>query len=244
MSEQIPPAYIDEDEDIHEDEQQWTSQEPISRRPRRRLLTPLTALLFAVLVGVGGFIAGVQVEKGEVPASSTRAGAGRLAGALSAAGGASSSGGSGRTTAARGFGGGLAGASGSATVGQVAYVSGPNLFVTNLEGNTVKVSAGAAQITKQVSTSVKGVHPGDTVVVQGTKRADGSILAATVRDSGSSGTAGGLGGLFGGGSAGGAGASGSGTGSSGSSSASGGSGASGAGGRTGSRGGEPALFGG
>ncbi|HEY7952633.1 MAG TPA: hypothetical protein VID70_06560 [Solirubrobacteraceae bacterium] len=51
---------LEERDDVHE-------PEPIRRRPRRRLLTPLTALLFAILVGISGFIAGVEVEKNEMP---------------------------------------------------------------------------------------------------------------------------------------------------------------------------------
>jgi hypothetical protein len=109
-------------------------------------------------------------------------------------------------------------------VGQVANISGSDLYVTNLEGNTVKVLANAAQVTKQVSSSVKGVHPGDSVVVQGATRGDGSIQARTVRDSGSS-ESGGVGALFGG-------SSGASTG-----------GSSGRSSGSGSSGGEPALFG-
>jgi hypothetical protein len=248
------------------DEEDGAGQDelPISRRPRRRLLTPLTALLFAVLVGAGGFIVGVQVEKGEVSSSGGTRGAGRLAalgaggaagagGSTSAsgstgAGGSTGTGGSAGASGSTGAGAGTGGASGGgrfsgfgggggagggagATVGQVANISGSDLYVTNLEGNTVKVLASAAQITKQVNTSVKGVHPGDTVVVQGTTRSDGSVQASTVRDSGSSGAGGGIGGLFGGGGAGRAGGA----------SAAGGSSGGSSGGGTG--GGEPALFG-
>jgi hypothetical protein len=198
-------AYTEDEDEVFEDEDKedadgWGQEPLLSRRPRRRLLTPLTALLFAILVGAGGFIAGVQVEKGEVPASSASAGGGRFA-ALSAR---SATGRSSATAASGGFGaGGLAGA--GATVGQVANISGSNLYVTELQGNTIEVAASAAQITKQVSTSIRGVHPGDTVVIQGAHRSDGSILAATVRDSGnSSAAAGGIGALFGaGGSSGG-----------------------------------------
>jgi hypothetical protein len=248
------PAHA-QDEDSYLDEEQW-EPELLPRRPRRRLLTPATALLFALLVGAGGFIVGVQVEKSEVPASSGRAGGGRLAallaGGTAGAGGAAGAGGTagasgagvGGATGAGGAtgGGGRTGAGsfgglGRATIGQVANVSGSDLFVTNAEGNTIKVSGAAAQITKQVSTSAKGVHPGDTVIVQGATRSDGSIQATTIRDSGSASAGGGLSGLIGavaGGSSGGRGASAA----SGGSSGAGGSGNGGSGGS-----GEPALFG-
>jgi hypothetical protein len=228
-TEEQPPAYAEDDSEDEETDD-WGEQ-PLSRRPRRRLLTPLTALLFAILVGAGGFIAGVQVEKGEVPAASS-GGSGRLAsllsGAASRSGGGSSSTGEGATgggarfgSAGSAAGGGFGGGGAGATVGQVANVSGSDLYVTELQGNTVKVAASAAQITKQVSTSVKGIHPGDTVVVAGTHLPDGSIQAATVRDSASTGASGGLGALFGGSGGGSTGGSGSSTGGSGSGSAGG-----------------------
>jgi hypothetical protein len=237
------PTYA-EDEETYDEDYRADEQAPVSRRPRRRLLTPLTALLFAVLVGAGGFIVGVQVEKGEVPAGSgSGAGAGRFAAALGAAsGGAGATGaagaagasgavgatGAGRGSGASGFGAGGGSGGAGATVGQVAYVSGHDLYVSTLQGNTVKVRASAAQITKSVSTSIKGVHPGDTVIVTGATGSDGAVTASSIRDSGSGGAGGGLGALFGGGSGG----------------ASSAGGATGAAGRAGAgSGGEPALFG-
>jgi hypothetical protein len=230
MSEPVTDEQTWKDEEVRE-EHDVHAPEPILRRPRRRLLTPATALLFALLVGAGGFIVGVQVEKGEVSSSSSSRGAGRLAGLLGAAGGSAAAS---ATAGARGFAAGSGGAGGrgfaaaggaGATVGQVEYVSGADLYVTNLEGNTVKVLTNGAQITKQVNSTVKGVHPGDTVIVQGATHSNGSVQAATVRDSGSAGGAGAA--LFGG-------ASGSSSGSpSGGSSSTGGSRSSG----------EPALFG-
>jgi hypothetical protein len=192
-------------------------------RPRRRFLTPLTAVLLAALVGGGGFIAGVQVEKGQVTTSASGGGgrAGR-AGGLAAAG-------SGLARSA-GAGAGAGGATANATVGQVANISGSDLFVTDLQGNTIKVNASVAQVTKQVSATPAGIHPGDTVIAQGSKAADGSVQATTIRDSGA-GTGGATGGLLGGG----AGSSGSGTGASGS-----GTGATGGGGAAG---GGQSLFG-
>jgi hypothetical protein len=163
------PTHTDEEE--FEDAEDW-NEESLRRRSRRRLLTPLTALLLALLVGAGGFIAGVLVEKGEVStAGAAVGGSGRPAAQLRAGAGSP-----------------FAGRSGA--IGQVADVSGSNLYVTELQGNTIKVAAAAAHITKQVSTSVKDVHPGDTVIVQGTHASNGSIQASTVQDSGSSGAIG------------------------------------------------------
>ncbi len=220
------------DQDVREtspEEPEAWRDEPLRRRPRRRLLTPATALLFALLVGAAGFIVGVEIEKGEASSGTGTRGSGRLALLSAANAGAAGAG----ASTSRGGGRGLSGA-GGATVGQVAYISGKDLYVTSLEGNTVKVAASAATITRQVTSSVKGVHPGDTVIVQGAPNADGTILASTVRDSGSTGTGGGLGGgaLFGGGAGAGTGGS-----SGGAPGARGGAGAGGGGG------GEPPLFG-
>ena len=181
--EQLGPIEAEEFEPAEEDEEESSQadvwdEEPLQRRPRRRLLTPLTALLFVLLVGAGGFIAGVLVEKGEVPTAGAAVGGGGRLAALR--------GGTGSPVAERG-GAGSPFAGRSGTVGQVANISGSNLYVTELQGNTIKVATAAAQITKQVSTSVKGIHPGDTVIVQGAHASDGSIQASTVQDSGSSG---------------------------------------------------------
>jgi hypothetical protein len=203
-------------------------QEALPGRPRRRFLTPLTALLFAALLAGAGFIAGVQVEKGQLPASA--GGGGRAARAGGGAGAAAGGGQGGR--AALGGGGGGGGAAGAnATIGQVANVSGSVLYVTDLQGNTIKINASVAQVTKQVDATPAGIHPGDTVVAQGSKAPDGSVQATTIRDSGAGGT-GAAAGLFGGGGApGGGGAAG------------GGGGGRAAGGGAGAGGGGQSLFG-
>jgi hypothetical protein len=94
--------------------------------------------------------------------------------------------------------------------------------VTTAEGNTVKVTTSpASTVTKTVKAEVKGIHPGETVIVTGAAGANGAVNAESIRVGGSS-AGGGLGALFGGSGAGG-----------GRRSSSGGS----------SSGGEPALFG-
>ena len=73
--------------------------------------------------------------------------------------------------------------------------------MTNAEGNTVKVktSTGSA-VTKTVKTDVKGIHPGETVLITGPTAKDGSVTAESIRVGS---TGGGLGALFGGAGAGG-----------------------------------------
>ncbi|HXP37491.1 MAG TPA: hypothetical protein VN817_06980 [Solirubrobacteraceae bacterium] len=221
----------------------WLEEdEELPPRARRRVLAPLPLALLAALAIACGFIAGVLVEKGQEGGSGSTAGAGgalasRIAalrgGAASgsATAGSSSSSGTGSGSADRGLTSGArglaGGAGGAATVGQVAYTDKGTLYVTTSEGNTVKVTAAAgASVTKTVKTSIKAIHPGETVIVAGTSSASGAVSASSIRAGGLAGAIGGGSALFGG-SGGAAGGS-----SSGSSSSS-----------AGATGGEPQLFG-
>lgn len=189
-----PPAAFDDDLVEHE----------LPPRPRHRLLgvgaNPLGVGLLCALLTVCGFIGGVLVEKGEGQPSAASGGTGALASRLAALrGGGSGSGG-------RGSGGGLAQLAGAAsggaspTVGQVAYVSGHALYVTDFEGNTIKVTASAgASVTRTVKSALKSIRPGETVIVTGSSGSDGSIRAQSIHASEAS-AGGGLGSaLFGGG---------------------------------------------
>jgi hypothetical protein len=220
-----------------EDDRWAQERDELPPRPRRRLLTPAPLALLAVLLIACGFIGGVLVEKGQSPAGSTAAATSGLAARFSALrGGASGStagsGGSGATSSpgAGAGGAGIAGLGGGrATIGQVAYLSGDTLYVTTSEGTTIKVKTSAAtSVNKTVTTSVKAIHPGETVTVSGTSAGNGTVSAESIRVGAAGGS---FAGLFGG----------AGSGSSSGSDRSAGTGAS-AGGSSGG-GGEPALFG-
>jgi hypothetical protein len=167
-------------------------------RPRRRLVTPLTAALTAVLIGAGGFIGGVEVQKhhGGSPSAGPAA-------ATSA------------PAANRFRGGGFGGGGGPRpTVGQVANKRGGTLYVSDFNGNTVQVRTTNAKVTRTASTGVGAVHPGDTVIIQGSKGGDGTISASSVTATAKgAGLFGGGGALFGGGGGPSGGGSGSGSGS-------------------------------
>jgi hypothetical protein len=207
-----------------EREDEWLDEPTeLPRRPRRRLLTPIPIALLGVLLIACGFIGGVLVEKGQTSTSSgSSAATASLTSRFAALrGGASSTGTRSGTTS--GTSGGLpgSGAGGGLVAGQVAYFSGSTLYVTNAEGNTVKVTTSAGtSVSKTVKGSVKGIHPGETVAVTGATGKNGTVSAESIRV-GSSG--GGLAALFGGSSSG----SGSGT----------------SGGNRSGAGGGPALFG-
>jgi hypothetical protein len=171
-------------------------------RPRRRMLTPLSLGLLAVLLTACGFIGGVLVEKGQgASGSSSPASAAGFASRLSAlrAGGSSALGRSASTGGAASGSSGLGGG-GRPVSGQVAYVAGSTLYVTNSEGNTMKVTTSpATSVTKTVKASVKDIHPGETVTVTGAAGSNGAVGAESI----SVGSGGALAALFGAGSGGG-----------------------------------------
>jgi hypothetical protein len=213
-----PPAYEPLD-----GQDEWVEEpEELPRRPRRRLFgvgaNPIFLALLGVLLIACGFIGGVLIEKSETSSTSSTSGTAGLASRFAALRrGASGSGAGSAST------GGSAGSSAGftrPTAGTVAYLAGSTLYVTNSEGNTVKVTTSpATSVTKTVKASVKGIHPGETVTVTGATGSNGAVSAESI-SVGSSG--GGLAALFGGSSA-------------------GASAGAGAGGKSG--GGEPSLFG-
>jgi hypothetical protein len=212
-----------------EQQEEWLEEPPESElppRPRRRLLTPVPLALMGVLAIACGFIGGVLVEKGQSSSSSSSGGASGLASRFAAlragASGASGASGAGTRSGAGFAAGGSGGGAGVAgfkrpTAGTVAYLDGSTLYVTNSEGNTVKVTTSAGTtVNKTVKSSVKDIHPGETVTITGETGSGGSLSAESINV----GSGGGLATLLGG------------------SGARGGSGSSSRGG------GEPALFGG
>jgi hypothetical protein len=176
-------------EPIEDEQDQW-AEEPdeleLPARPRRRLLTPIPLALLGVLLIAAGFIAGVYVEKGETSSSSsTNNTAAGLASRFAALrGGTSTSGTPSSKTSAGAATGGFPGVGTGAsrpTSGTVAYLAGNTLYVTNSEGNTVKVNTSAAtSVTKTVKTKVKGIYPGEAVTVIGATGSNGTVSAESI----------------------------------------------------------------
>jgi DNA-binding beta-propeller fold protein YncE len=194
---QQEPVTVDEQD-------QWLEEpEELPPRPRRRLLgtgaNPVFLVLLGVLAIACGFIGGVLVEKGQTASGSASGATAGLAARFAALRGGTSStstrSGAAGAGAAGGFFGAGAGA-GRPTSGTVAYLAGSTLYVTNAEGNTVKVKTSAGtSVTKNVKASVSGIHPGETVTVTGAAATDGTVNAESI----SVGTSGGaLSALFGG----------------------------------------------
>ena len=150
--------------------------EELPRRPRRKLVTPLTATLAAVLIAALGFIGGVQVQKSSADAPSGGGGGFARGGGFSPTGGSS-----------------------DATVGTVANVDGKTLYVTDSSGATIRVKTTSnSKIARTAVAKVGAVHPGDTVVVQGAKASSGTVKATSVTATAKNATSG-LAGLFPGG---------------------------------------------
>jgi hypothetical protein len=184
--------HLDDDVDEYEDDWEPAPEEPaLPPRPRRRLVTPASATLAAVLIAAVGFIGGVEVQKGQ--ADDAGAAGGAAGGAAVAAG---------ATGGARGGFAGRGGAQANATIGSVANKHGSTLYVKDSNGNTVRVKTTShSKINRTATASAGAIHPGDTVIVQGTKSSSGTITATQINATSSS-AAGGLAGLFGGGGAG------------------------------------------
>ncbi len=152
-------------------------EEELPARPRSRLLAPLPIALIAVLIAALGFLGGVLVQKSSGGSSSAALpGGGELPSFLSAAGGAEGESG-GLPTGVPG------GSGGNSITGTVTGVKSHTIYVKEAEGNTVAVKAeDGSTVTRDSKVSVKGVHPGDTVVIEGSKKGStvkASSIAAT-----------------------------------------------------------------
>ena len=164
----------------------------LARRPKVRLPS-LTMTLFVAAVAALGFLGGAFTDKHLGASSSPAASAfSRFA----AAAGASSSAGTGSTssTGFAGRGGGLFGGSGAGTFGTVKLVDGNIVYVQTAAGDIVQVTTSAAtKVTISSPGQVKDLLPGETIIVEGSKNANGSVAATSISQP-SLGTGGGGGG--------------------------------------------------
>jgi hypothetical protein len=176
--------YDDPELDWYEDEASMDEEEAVPRRPKRKLATPVTGALAAVVLVAGGFIGGVQVQKhqgGTSAGGGARPGAGNFAARF---GGGQASGGTGTGTQQGGAtqGGATQSGTGSgATTGTVANVKGSTIYLTTSDGTTVKIKTNDnSKVTRNARSSASAVHPGDTLVVQGAKASSGTVTASSI----------------------------------------------------------------
>jgi hypothetical protein len=165
-----------ETEDLTARDDEWAvAGDSLPPRPRRAGLTRAAIALSALLIATLGFIGGVEVQKRQGPTGAT-------ANAAAGAGGAAPAGfqrGAGGPAA----GGGAAppGGASDVTVGTVSNKKGNVLYVKNSDGTVIKVKTGSSStITRNAKTSAGAIHPGDTVVVQGSTAKSGTVTASRI----------------------------------------------------------------
>jgi len=176
--------------------------------PPRRKLPWVTLVLSACVVAAGAFAAGALVEKNHLNGTAG-GGNGRAAAFAAAAGGRTGTGsgtagsGSGRTFGGTGVPGGAGGS--GVTIGTIKLVDGDTIYVTDAQGNIVKVTTGSStKVTENKDGKVSDLQPGQSVTIRGDQKSNGDIAATTVTQ-GSAGGFGGFGGFGGGGAGGGTG---------------------------------------
>jgi hypothetical protein len=148
--------------------------------PRRRRFPLVTAGLALCAAVGGGVVLGILIQKHW---GSDGSGGGRgaaLAAALASGTGQTPA----QTGGTRGQTPGAAALTRNGTIGQVKAIDGTSLYVTDLQGNTVKVTTGPGVRVRVTSdATLKKISPGDYVTVQGTKTATG-YKATSITDSG------------------------------------------------------------
>ncbi|GLW68561.1 hypothetical protein Kpho02_08600 [Kitasatospora phosalacinea] len=183
--------------------------------PRRKLPWPTLALAGCV-IAVLSFAGGVWYQKDDGSGTGNRAGASgdRFAGGTGRGGYGAGTGrggyGAGAGQGAGGSGQFPGGAAGGFTRGTVKSVEGSTVYLTDANGNTVKVTTqDSTKVTTTKEGKVGDLQPGQTVTVLGSKGADGSYSATQLTEGNA---AGGFGGRGAGGGTGGTGGNGGGAG--------------------------------
>ncbi len=157
-----PGASTEPDDLFAGEEDAWPTQGP---KKGFRISWPVAALL-VLLVASAGIWGGAYMQR---HTSSTTS-------ATSLFGGAFRRGGTGAGGASA-----FAAAAANATAGTVTDIIGNTLYVTNSSGNLVSVTIGPnTTIDRNAKSTLTALKPGDTVTVQGTKSANGTVAAATV----------------------------------------------------------------
>ena len=166
---------------LHPDD---TDDEWAVAAPRGFRVRAVTASLLALVVLAGGFWGGVLAEKHHGTGSSASNSSLSQLRAAARSGLFTGRGGTGTGGTGLGTGGGGPGLAGAATTGTVVGVQGDTLYVSDTNGNLVKVTVGpAATVTRTGSASLASLKPGDTVVVSGSTGANGTVNATAVRAS-------------------------------------------------------------
>jgi uncharacterized protein DUF5666 len=148
--------------------------EQLAARAPRRLANRTTVVLAGLVLVIGGFVAGAQVEKhfGHVgtanatPTTFPTGGRGGFGGG---------GGGGGGNPAAAGA------STAPATTGTVKFVDGTTIYLTTPDGNVITVRTdGSTAVQLTSSGSVKDLPVGASVTVQGQSSSDGTVTATRI----------------------------------------------------------------
>lgn len=149
-------------------------------------MPPVTVLLGAGVLIVGGFVGGVQADRhwGAKKSTDPAALIQRLAAGRGAQGGAGGFGGFGGGQG-RGQGGGQGaargGGQGAGTSGTVKLVDGDTIYVQTPNGIVRVKTTGSTKVTIAKKSTTKSLKAGSSVVVQGTPGQDGTVTATSVQ---------------------------------------------------------------
>ena len=159
------------------------------KRPVSRWLTPLLAVVAALVIGLfGGILIGQHTGGTQQAGFNRPGGTGFGNGQGGGFGGNRQNGGQGGAQNGGGTGnrpgggqGGFAG--GNFTAGTIQSVDGDTITIKLQDGSTVKVTtSGSTTVTKTDKASVSDLSKGETIVVRGTKDSDGNVKATTVTE--------------------------------------------------------------
>lgn len=177
----------------HEDNAELLATPPDARdvaaelaAPPRRTLPWLSLVLAGGVIAAASFGGGVWYQKADQPTQTVRA-SGRQGFSQSGQGGQGGQGGFG---GGRRAGGGQGG--GGLTRGTVKNVDGGTVYLTDANGNTVKVTTtDSTKVTLNTQGKVADLQPGQSVVVVGTPDSSGGYTATQLTEGGAPGGFGG-----------------------------------------------------
>jgi hypothetical protein len=162
------------DVDLSEDPFADDLSEQLQAAAPRRWATRTTLILAGLVLLVGGFVAGAQVQKQwGGTGSSAATGTGNRGTGFPQAGASFPAGAFG----GRGQGTGTTG--GNSTTGTVKLVDGTTVYITTASGQTVIVKTDGST-TVETPGALSNLTAGSTVTVQGTTGSDGSVTASRI----------------------------------------------------------------
>jgi hypothetical protein len=188
LTEDLAPAYYAtaEGDELQSDPFADDLDSELAARASRKVANRTTTVLLGLVLLVGGFVAGAQVQKhfGASNTSAGNAGSGAGAGNGAAFGGGNFGGGTGNFGGGRGNGGGNGGstaATSNTMTGTVKLVDGTTVYIQMANGDLLTVRT-TASTTVQVAQpgALSQLAPGTQVTVEGQSGGEGIVNATKV----------------------------------------------------------------